>query len=162
MLRGCLILVIGFALGAGLMLWLWPHQPHGVALPAAADLRVRISDAYLSKAVQQHVAGMALPAIKHVQVRSLPPAALAVTADLSVGPVTAGSSMEVQPVASAGTIQVQVVSTHIAGIPIPSELTFFLQDAINSNTRRVLSAHTRITGVAVQPDGVEILADYAP
>jgi hypothetical protein len=45
--------------------------------------------------------------------------------------------------------------------PIPSQLTFLLQDAMNSNIHRLLSVHTRITGVAVQPDGVEILAGYA-
>lgn len=161
MLRGCLILVLGFALGAGLMLWWWPHQPQGVALPASADLRIHISDTYLSRTVQAHVAGMTLPTIQHVQVRSSPPAALIVTADLGAGPVSAGSSMEVQPIAAGGSVQIQIVSTHIAGIPIPSQLTGFLQDAINSNTHRLLNAQTRITGVTVQPDGVEVLASYA-
>jgi len=160
LLRGCLILIVGFLLGAGLVLWWWPHEPHGIAVPASADLRVRISDAYLSRTVQQHVAGMTLPTIKNVQVRSSPPAALVLTADLGAGPVTAGSSMEVQPVVAGGSVHIQITSTHIAGIPIPSQLTGFLQDAINSNTQRLLSAHTRITGVSVKPDGLEVLATY--
>jgi serine/threonine-protein kinase len=159
--RGCLTLLIGFALGAGLVLWWWPHQPTGVALPASADVRVFISDSYLSRAVQQRVAGMTLPEIHNVRVLSSPPAALLVNADLTVGPFTAPSSMEVQPVASGGGVQVQIVESHIAGIPIPSQLTGFLQDAINGETQHALSTHSRVTGVAVRPDGVEILADYA-
>jgi hypothetical protein len=157
-----LILLIGFALGAGLMLWWWPHQPAGVAVPASADLRVMISDHYLANAVQNRVNGMTIPSITNVQVRSLPPAALVVTATLSLGPVSADSSMEVQPVASGGTIQMHIISTHIGPIPIPSQLTVFLEDAINNDTQHLLSSGTRITGVTVKPQGVEILANSSP
>lgn len=159
-MRGCLTLILGFLLGAGLMLYWWPQQPRGVVAPKAADLRVTISDSFLAREVQSHLAGQTAPAVSNVRINSIPPAALVVDADLSAGPVSTGASTEVQPVISGGQIQVNVISSRVAGIPIPSQLTGVLRDAINGRLSNLLGADARATGVRVLPAGIEIDADH--
>lgn len=161
-MRGCLLLLLGFVAGAGLMLWWWPQQAHGIVRPQAADLQVTISDGYLSRAIQQRLGGLTLPSVKNVAVRSVPHRSLLVGLDLAAGPVSAPVSIEVQPVAANGTIDLRVISTRVAGIPIPAQITGLVSTAINDSTRVHLRANTRVTGVDVTATGLEVLATDAP
>jgi uncharacterized protein YpmS len=161
-MRSVLLLLVGFILGVGLMLIWWPQPPKGTARPQRADLQVLVADSYLSRVVQRHVAGVSFPQIRNVRVASVPPAALVLTADLGAGPISAPASVEAQPVAQNGAIQVRIVDMSVAGIPIPSQLTVALADAVNSSARHAVGPNTRITGVTVKPGGLEIYADYAP
>jgi hypothetical protein len=159
--RGCLTLIIGLIAGAGLMLAWWPKQPSGTVSPRAADLRVTISDAYLARTVQARVAGYSVPQVRHVRVASLPGVALVVSADLTVGPLSAPASVEMQPYPANGQVQVRIISTRVAGIPIPSQLTGVIADAIDSSARGLMDRHAHVTGVTVTPTGIQLSANYA-
>jgi hypothetical protein len=155
-----LLLLVGFLLGAGLMLAWWPQPPKGSARPQAADIHVLLADSYLSRLVQRRVDQVSFPQIQHVSVTSSPPAALIASADLTAGPLSAPATVEVQPVAEGGKVQIRIISVRVAGIPIPSQLTGALADAINSSARQAVGPDTRITSLAVTPGGLEIWANY--
>lgn len=159
-MRGCLLLIVGFALGAGLVFYWWPRIPAGQPVPAASDVRIIISDGFITRAVQQRVAGMTLPSIQQVRVTSNPPSTILVHIDLTTAQVSAPAALEIQPIAENGQIQVHVVSTNVAGIPVPPPLAGFVADAINSHSGHVLGDNARVTGVEVVPGAVEILANY--
>lgn len=160
-MRGCLALVVGFVLGAALMLVWWPRPPGpAVPPPQSFDVRVTIADGYLSRVAQQRVASISVPTIRHVSVASSPPAELIVSADAAVGPVSAPITLALQPVAEGGAVQVHVVSAHVAAIPVPAPLTGVVSDSINASARRLVGANARITGVVVTPFGLEIYANY--
>lgn len=157
-MRGCLTLVLGFLLGAGLMLYWWPRPPHGVALPASADLRATVSDSYLTRLVATRAAGIQFPTVTHVQVLSNPPATLVVDANVSAATVTAPLVMALQPVAQNGRVQVQVVSASLAGIPVPAQLTGIVEEQINHAVNRVAGTDARITGVLITGQGMTVTA----
>jgi hypothetical protein len=131
MMRGCLTLLIGFLVGAGLMLVWWPQPPSGVSPPRSSDLRIVISNAYLARTVQRRVSGMRLPSVDHVRIASHPPTSLVMRVDLSLGLVSAPAALELAPVATNGHIQTQLVSSEVVGVPIPPPLAGFVTDAIN-------------------------------
>jgi hypothetical protein len=64
-----------------------------------------------------------------------------------------------QPVVEGGQIRVNVISSEVAGIAIPSQLTGFIEDAINSRTNNLLRGGGRIVGVRVLPAGIEVSVD---
>ena len=161
-MRGCLLLVIGFVTGAALMLLWWPKQPTPRAgPPMPADLRLTLSDAFIARELQRRFTAISFPTVTHVGIGSVPPVGLAVRADIGAGPVSAPLSMEVQPVAEHGQVAISIISTHLAGIPIPSQLTGFLADIINSRAHNLLGSETRVVRVRTVPGALEILADYA-
>jgi hypothetical protein len=159
--RGCLLLVIGFIAGAGLMLVWWPKQPTVRAVPAATDLHLTLSDAFLARELQHRFTTISVPSVTNVGVRSVPPSALAIRADAGAGPVSVPIAVEVQPVADAGQIRISIISSQLGGVPIPSQLTGFLTDIINSRTHNLLGRDTHVTGIRTLPGALEILADYA-
>lgn len=160
-MRGCLTFVIGLLLGAGLVLLQWPHDPKGVRAPSASDVHVVISDTYLARLVQQRSGSIAFPQVRNVVITSVPPAVVVVRADLLAGPVSTPSSLEVQPIAEGGTIDMRILSSHVAGIPVPPLLTSILQDAINRAARRAITPRVHIVAVRVRPEGVDVYADDA-
>jgi hypothetical protein len=158
--RGCLLILLGFALGVILMLVLWPHQPSGTYVPGPASVRVTLSDSYLSKAVQARVQGQTLPTVRNVRISSHPANVLIMSADLSAGPVGTSGSVEVQPLASGGNFAIHVVAMNVAGVPIPSQLGSYLEQAVNSNLAPLLDPHTRVVGVLVTKTGLQVDARY--
>jgi hypothetical protein len=156
-----LTLLVGFVLGAALLLPWWPNPPApGVPPPRSWDVRVTVVDAYLSRLADRRAATISVPTIRHVVISSSPAKLLVAGADVSVGPVGAPVTLELQPVAQSGEAQVRVISAHVGAIPIPVVFLGVIRDAINSSTRHLLSAGARITGVTVIPGGLEIYASY--
>ena len=159
MLRGCLTLLIGFALGAALMLALWPHPPAGVSAPRTSDVRVVVSDASIARTVQRRVSTMQVPSVDHVRVASHPPKSLIVHVDLSLGPLSAPATLEVMPVAQNGRVQARLISSEVAGVPVPPQLTGFVGDAINRRVGDLQGNGGRVTGTRVLPSGLEVFTD---
>lgn len=159
-MRGCLTLVLGFVLGAGLMLYWWPRPPRGITAPAPADLRVMISDTYLSRAVGNRLSSLTAPQVTNLRISSVPPNYLVAAATLTAGPLAAPASVQIQPVAANGQIEITIIASSLAGVPIPSQLIGVVQDSINARTRRLLGAHTSVVGARVLPSGLEVDANY--
>lgn len=158
-MRGCLTLVLGILIGTAGMLYFWPKQPTGTALPASSDVRVFVSDRYLSRLVQRHASSIQLPQVRDVHIRSAPPAGLIATAQLSVGPISAGATMELAPEVQAGRVRMRIVSSTVAGIPIPDQLAGIVESQMNAATGNVSTNGARITGVRVTARGVQITAN---
>jgi hypothetical protein len=159
MMRGVLTLMLGFVVGSGLMLSFWPHPPVGIAAPRSSDLRIFISDRYLARTIQDRFAGGAIPAVGDVQVESAPPTSLVIRLHVSLGPLSLPAALELAPVAEHGSINVSVVSTDLAGVSIPGQLTVFVSSVINRQVNAVLHQAGRVTGVKILPAGIEVFAN---
>lgn len=158
-MRGCLTLLLGILVGIGAMLYFWPKQPAGRALPASSDVRVFVSDRYLSSLVQRHASSIDLPQVSDVHILSSPPAVLIATAQLSVGPISAPTSMELAPEIENGRVHIRIVSSTIAGIPIPDQFAGIVEGQINAAAGNVNTGAARITGVKVTARGLQITAN---
>jgi LmeA-like phospholipid-binding len=141
------------------MVFSWPTTPAGSALPQRSDVRVSLSDGYLTRAVQARLSSTGIVSIHGLQVRSAPPA-LVVHADAAIGPVSAPISVELQPVATGGAVQVRIIATHIGAVPVPNVLTGLVTGSINDSLRHTLGARATVTGVAVTQRGLDITANY--
>lgn len=159
-MRGLFLLLIGFVLGAGLMLWWWPRIPAGSALPQRSDVHITVADRYLSRLVEQKVAGIALPRISHVTITSNPPGALVARADASLGPVSAPVSMLLHPVVENGGVHLQIVSTQVGALPLPAPLSGAIEQSVNASLDQTLRSGARVIGIAVLPQGLDIFLNY--
>lgn len=159
MFRGCFTLILGILLGAGTMLYLWPRPPDGVSPPASSDVRVFVSDRYLAQAVAQRLSTVTLPSVSNVHVASDPPNSLVVSMRLSAGPLSAPAALQVAPSVENGQVRTNFVASQVAGIPIPSQLGGFVTNAINSRTDALLHGSVTVTGIRVEPTGLEIWAN---
>jgi len=159
-MRGLFLLVAGFLLGAGLMLWRWPRIPTGSALPQRSDIHITVADRYLSRLVQQKVAGMDLPKIDHVAITSSPPGALVAHADATLGPVSAPVSMLLHPVVANGGVHLQIVSSQVGAIPLPAPLSGAVEQSVNASLDRTLRSGARVIGITVRPQGLDIFLNY--
>jgi hypothetical protein len=157
-IRGILLLLLGFVAGSAMMLALWPRTPAGMAAPRTSDLRVFISDRYLARSIQNRFTG-SIPSIGDVQVASAPPGSLVVRLQLGLGPLSVPADVELAPVAQNGSIDVSVVSTGLAGVSIPGQLTPFISSVINGRVNAVVSGTARVTGVTILPAGIEVFAN---
>jgi hypothetical protein len=160
MVRGFLTFVIGFIGGAGLMLALWPHPPVGVPNARSSDLRIFISDVYLARMVERRVSGINLPTVTDVRIASHPPTSLIMRVDLSIGPLSAPATLELAPVVESGQMQTRLVTTEVAGIPIPPQLAGFVVATINSRIAQLPGTGGQVTGVRILASGLEISVDY--
>ena len=152
--------MIGLLIGLGLSVLWWPHIPSGTSVPQSADVKAQVSDAYLSRKVQQHVAGIVVPQISNVAISSAPPATLIAGVDLGVGPFSVPGTLQVRPYAANGRVHVDLVSANVAGVPIPAPLIGALADSMNSAAQDLARPNARVVGVRVTPTGLEILVDY--
>jgi hypothetical protein len=141
------------------MAFSWPTTPAGSVLPQRSDVRVSLSDGYLTRAVHARLSSTGIVSIHGFQVRSAPPA-LVVHADASIGPISAPISVELQPVATGGAVQVRIIATHIGVVPVPNVLTGLVTGSINDSLRHALGTHATVTGVAVTQRGLDITANY--
>jgi hypothetical protein len=141
------------------MAFSWPTTPAGSVLPQRSDVRVSLSDGYLTRAVHARLSSTGIVSIHGLQVRSAPPA-LVVHADASIGPISAPISVELQPVATGGAVQVRIIATHIGVVPVPNVLTGLVTGSINDSLRHTLGTHAAVTGVAVTQRGLDITANY--
>jgi len=114
------------------MLAWWPHPPGGVSAPRSSDLRIFISDAYLARVVERRLSGIPVPSVDKVRIASNPPQSLIVRVGLTLGLLSAPAALELMPVARNGHVQTLLVSTEVAGIALPPQLTGFMEGAINS------------------------------
>jgi len=142
------------------MLAWWPHPPSGVSAPRSSDLRIVISDAYLARTVERRVSGMRVPSVDQVRIASNPPRSLIMRVDLSLGPLSAPAALELSPVAKNGHVQIRLISSEVAGVPIPPQLAGFVTDAINHRIADLPGGGGQVTGVRILTSGLEILADY--
>jgi hypothetical protein len=138
---------------------LWPHPPAGIAAPRTSDLRVFISDRYLSRAIQNRFSADSIPSVGDVHVVSAPPSSLVVRLQASIGPLSLPAALELAPVAQAGSINVRVVSTALGGLSIPGQLTPFISSVINGRVKAVVAHSARVTGVTILPAGIEVFAN---
>lgn len=161
MFRGLFLLLLGFVLGVALMAHWWPAIPSAATPAGAADLRVVISDAYLARAVRQRAATLTVASVSNVRVSSvMSDHALVAGGTLTAGLLSAPVAVELQPSARNGQVQFIVIATRVAGMPIPAQLTNLFTGSINDATRSPLGTHAYVTGVSVQPAGLEIVANY--
>jgi hypothetical protein len=159
-MRGCLTLIVGIVAGLALTAYWWPRVPAGVNPAPRSDITLTVSDGSLARLIQRRVAGMTAPSIQGVTVTSAPPNALVTRAQVVLGPVSSSAAVEVQPVAVNGGIQARVLSSTIAGLPMPPPLLQAIETEINRSMHGLLPADARVTGVAVRPAGLEITAQY--
>lgn len=137
----------------------WPATPAGSTLPQSADVRVSLSDGYMTRIIQARLSSTGIVSIGDVQVDSAPPA-LVVHANAGIGPLSAPVTVELQPVAAGGAVQVRVIATHIGVVPIPNVFTGLVTGSINDSLHHTLGAHANVTGVSVTPRGLDITANY--
>lgn len=159
-MRALLLLIVGVILGAVLVTRWEARPPAGAALPSASDVRVSLSDGYLSRLIEERASGNGIIAVTDVQVRSAP-SALTVRADASLGPLTAPITVELQPVVVGGDVQERIIATQVGAVPIPAPLTGLVAGSINASLRHILGANATVTGVRVTPRGLDITADYS-
>lgn len=159
-MRGLFLLLIGFLLGVGLMLWWWPRIPAGSVLPQRSDIHITVADRYLSRLVEQKVAGIDLPRISHVAITSNPPGALAARADASLGPISAPVSMLLHPVVENGGVHLRIVSTQVGAIPLPAPLSGAIEQSVNASLDQTLRSGARVIGITVLPQGLDIFLNY--
>jgi hypothetical protein len=138
----------------------WPTTPAGSTLPQASDVRVSLSNAYLTRVAQARLSSHGILSIRGLQMRSAPPLMI-VRAEAGIGPFSAPITVELQPVATSGNVQVQIVTTHIGVVPVPSVLTGLVAGSINDSLRHALGAKATVTGVRVTTRGLDITANYA-
>jgi hypothetical protein len=158
MIRGILLLLLGFVAGSAMMLSLWPRPPAGIAAPRTSDLRVFISNRYLARSVQTRFAG-SIPSISDVRVASAPPSSLVVRSQLGVGPLSVPADLDLAPVAQNGSINVRVVSSGLAGLSVPGQLTPFISSVINGRVNAVIAGRAQVTAVTILPAGIEVFAN---
>lgn len=159
-MRGCFTLIVGILLGVALMVISWPTTPRGSTLPQGSDVRVSLSNSYLTRIVEARLARNGIISIRGLQVRSAPPA-LIVRANVGLGPLAAPITVELQPLAAGGEVQVRIIATHIGVIPVPNFLTGLVTGSINDSLRHILGANATVTGVTSTPRGLDITADYS-
>ena len=155
-MRGCLTLVVGFLIGAALMLYLWPRVPTGTSAPQRTDVRVTISYRYLSRLLASRLSGAGL--LTGIAVTSSPSHLLILHADAAGVPV----ALSAQPVVVRGTVQVHLLSSSIGGVPVPPEIIAPLTGSIQSSLRHLLGTTSTVRAVSVQPNGVQIFANEHP
>lgn len=158
-MRGCLTLVIGLALGVAVMARWWPTIPTGSALTPGSDVRVTLSDGYLTKAVRARISSGGIVAIRGLVVRSAPPTMI-VRAVASVGPISAPITVQLQPIAAGGDVQVRIIATRLGFIPVPNAFTGLVAGSINDSLHHILGANAVVTGVSATPRGLDIAAKY--
>ena len=158
-MRGCLILIVGIVVGAGVMALAWPSTPAGTTIPQSADVHVSLANAYLTRIVQARLSSTGIVSIRGVQVRSAPPA-LVVRANAGIGPFSAPVTVELQPIVVAGDVQVRIIATHIGVVPIPHVLTSLVTGSINGSLHHTLGTNAVVTGVVTTPRGLDITANY--
>lgn len=141
-----------------MVVW-WPAIPTGAILPQRSDVRISLSDGYLTRIVQARLSGNGIVSIRDLQVRSAPPD-LVVRANAALGPLSAPITVELQPLAAGGDVQVRIVATHLGVVPIPNVLTGLVTGSINDSLRHTLRANASVTGVAATPRGLDITANY--
>jgi len=159
-MRGLFLLLIGFLLGAGLMLWWWPRIPAGSVLPQRSDIHITVADRYLSRLVEQKVAGIDPPRISHVAITSDPPGALVARADARLGPISAPVSMLLHPVVENGGVQLRIISTQVGAIPLPAPLSGAIEQSVNASLDQALRSGARVVGITVLPQGLDIFLNY--
>jgi hypothetical protein len=103
---------------------------------------------------------MRVPSVDHVRIASNPPTSLIMRVDLSIGPWSAPVALDLSPVATNGHVQTRLISTEVAGVPIPPHLAGLVTDAINRRIAALPGGKGQATGVRVLPSGLEILANY--
>jgi hypothetical protein len=158
-IRLLLVFLLGVAVGVIVMERAWPSTPQPSTLPSASDVRVSISDGYLSRRVQARLPSSGIVSISAAHVGSAPPV-LVVDAQAHLGPISTPISMSLQPCPSRGDIQVRIVSTHVGIIPIPGFLTGSVAGSINDSLSHALGTDLMVTGVTVTPQGLEVSANY--
>ncbi len=158
-MRGCLTLLVGMVVGGAIMAFSWPTTPAGFALPQSSDVRVSLSNGYLTRTAQARLSSTGIVSIHELRVRSAPPA-LVVRADASIGPISAPITVELQPVAVGGVVQVRIIATHIGVVPVPNVFTGLVTGSINDSLRHTLRANATVTGVAATQRGLDITANY--
>jgi hypothetical protein len=155
--RDLLLLALGLALGAALVLSTRPEEPTGVAVPSHSDVRILVSTSYLARQIE---AGAGALGIRHLRLRSAPPSVLRADMQLSAAWFTVPASLQLQPTARQGRLQLRVLSAKVVGVPVPVALAQLLVDALNGSTRRILGAQARVVGVRVVPQGVDMSVNY--
>src|SRR4051794_14178669 len=118
-MRGCLTFVVGFALGAALVLAWWPRTPATMTAPAASDVHLILSDRYLARLVEGRASTLGPATLTDLTIASAPPSVLVARAQVSIGGLAVPLTVEAQPVAENGKIQIQVLTTRIGTVPIP-------------------------------------------
>jgi hypothetical protein len=159
-MRGCLTLVAGLILGLGLAAYFTPRPPAAPSPPASTDVRATLSDAYLSRIVARHLASISVISARHVSIASAPPSRLVVSIQVGVGPLSAPVRLGVQPYAEGGEVKVHFFSTSVAGIPVPTIITHFVEQSMDQAIAHILGSGARVVGTAVTPGGLEISAEY--
>lgn len=137
----------------------WPAIPTGSALPPGSDVRVALSDRYLTKIVRARISTGGIVSIRGFEVRSAPPTMI-VQAEASVGPISAPVTVQLQPVAAGGDVQVRIIATHIGIVPVPNAFTGLVTGSINDSLHHILGAKAEVTGVTATPRGLDIAANY--
>jgi hypothetical protein len=138
----------------------WPAIPAGSTLPQRSDIRVSLSNGYLTRVVQTRLSSHGVVSIRDLQVQSAPPV-MVVRAEAGIGPFSAPITVELQPVAASGAVQVRIVATRIGIVPVPNILTGLVAGSINDSLRHALGANATVTGVSVTKRGLDITANYA-
>src|SRR5438045_3493482 len=114
-MRGCLTFVAGLVLGVALMALWWPNIPAGQSVPQGSDVRVRLSDGYLSRIVQRRTADMGLSG---VSITSDPPASMIARGTLTVAIVSVPVSLRLQPFAEKGSLHVRLLEAQVGSVPL--------------------------------------------
>ncbi len=159
LIRGFLLFGLGLLLGVIITGSTWPTTPKSRPLPKTFDIRVSISDGYLTRRIQRQVQYSSFVSIRGVQVTSSAPL-LVVDARAAIGPLSVPVSLELEPIASGANVRVRVVAGHVANIPVPGLLTGLLADDINDSLKRTVGQDATITGVIVTRRGLDITANY--
>lgn len=158
-MRGCLLLLVGLVVGVVVAAVRLPGPATVSTLPARPDVRIELSDGYLTKKVRARLSSTGIVSVHALEVGSAPPD-LVVRAEVGLGPLTAPVTVELRPLAVAGEVQVRITATHIGPIPVPNALTGLVTGSINDSLRHILGGQARVTGVMTTQAGLDITANY--
>jgi hypothetical protein len=163
-MRGCLTLIVGLVIGAVAVWFLWSQSTapvaKGIVAPQRSDVHAVLSDAYLSRLVNDAAQGSSIVSLRNVHLSSNPPGALVAQAEGTLGPLTVPVSAEVAPSARNGSVHVTLLSTRVGAVPIPTAFTGLVEAQVNQAVRNTLGGSVRVVAVDVVPQGLEVYANY--